>query len=428
MNAREIERVLAAADPLGREEREALGRLDFEAMETDLLAAVEDEPAGAPYEPRPPRRRPPRLALAGAAVAVAAAIALAIILVGTGSQRSSRAYGAELIRFAESTPLLLLEAPGWRVQNLDEYKRREGTEGQMEFITGKPLPRVSMTVHGNIEEGQHVEGLQPAVERQRLVNLGWRDLREESLAYAIHWLGRRVHPHGRHLVRLPVAGTTAVVDTRAEVFVNQGGPGDREMVAIWSEGGYLLRMQAAVPNLAAMRERLDWITKVDSQTWLEAMPAKIVKAADFEGTVKEMLKGVAVPKTFDLSLIPNEGLTTSRDQVRGTVVNTVACLWFRQWGAASRTGDAAARTEAERAMADSRQWPILRREAAEPRAATPFIWELADEMRRGYWDFRGHHRNLLSHAESLGCARLGLPVKPEKQRRRRERRVPPPPD
>jgi hypothetical protein len=109
------------------------------------------------------------------------------------------------------------------------------------------------------------------------------------------------------------------------------------------------------------------------------------------------------------------------------VMGTVGCLWMRQWGEAVRTGDAAAQAEAERAMAGSRHWPVLRQAAREPRAAVPMIWQLADEMPQGYWDFRGHHRDLLAHAEDLGCARLGLPVKPEKMRRQREHGVPPPP-
>jgi hypothetical protein len=49
-------------------------------------------------------------------------------------------------------------------------------------------------------------------------------------------------------------------------------------------------------------------------------------------------------------------------------------------------------------------------------------------MPQGYWDFRGHHRDLLAHAEGMGCARLGLPLLPEKMQRQRERGVPPPPD
>jgi hypothetical protein len=428
MNAREIKAALTAADPLRREQHAELERLDFEAMEADLLADAAEEPTAAPPTSRPTRRHLPRLALAGGVLAIAATIAVAIVFAGGGTERASRAYGAELVRFAESTPLLLLDGPGWRVQEVNERKTREGTEGQMEFVTGKPVPGARLWVSGNDEEGQHVKGLQPAATRQRLVRLEWRELSQESLATAIHWGRRRIHPHGRHFVRLPVAGTTAFVDTRAEIFVNQGGPGDREMVALWGEDGYLLVMQAAVPSLAAMRERLDWVTKVDSQTWLEAMPDHVVKAADLEGTTRAMLRGVPLPKTFALSRIPNEGLTTSRNQVAGKVAATVACLWFRQWGEAVRTGDAAARVEAERAMATSRRWPFLDPATGGAPGIASSIWRLAEEMPQGYWDFRGHHRDLLAHAEGMGCARLGLPLLPEKMQRQRERGVPPPPD
>jgi hypothetical protein len=428
MNAREFERALAAADRLGRHGREQVGRLDFEAMEADLLADVEDEPdAAAPFGSRRPRRRPPRLALAGAAIAIAVAIAVVTVLAGGGSEPSSRAYGAELVRFAESTPLLLLEGPDWRVQHVDQEKSREGPEGSMEFITGKPIPYGSTRSTGNIEAGQRVYGLQPPAVRHRKVNLRWRSLRQEDLATAIADRRAYLHGHGKHFVRLPVLGTTAFVDTRAEIFLNQGGPGDREMIALWSEGGDLLELQASVPDQAAFEERLDWLTRVDAQTWLEAMPAAVVKAADFTDTVREMVTDIPVPKTFAISRVPDEGLTTNREGVGSKVAGTVSCLWLRQWGEARRTGDEAARAEAERAMATSRHWKILT-DVESTNGYSPLVWEIANAMKRGYWDFHGHHRALLAHAEGLGCARLGLPLVPEKMERQRERGVPSPPN
>jgi hypothetical protein len=429
MNARELERVLMAADPLGRGGREEVERLDFEAMEAELLLDVEREP-GPALEPRsaPRPRRLSRLALAAGVAAVAAAIAVAIVFAGGGSSRLGRAYGAEVIRFAESTPLLLLEGPDWRVQNVTEEKTRGGTAGQMEFVTGKPVPYATLFSRGNAKEGQRVEGLQPASVRQRLVRLEWRDEGAETLAESIANLRGGLHPHGRHFVRLPVDGTSAFVDTRAEIFENQGGPGDREMVALWSDGGNVLRLVAAVPNLAAMEERLGWVTSVDSQAWLEAMPPKVIKAAEFDRTIQGMLRGVPVPKTFAPSRIPDEGLTTTRTQVANAVGSTVACLWFRQWGEAVRTGDAPAQAEAERAMATSRRWPLLNPAHGEVPGLASSIWQVAAEMPQGYWDFRGHHRDLLAHAEGMGCARLGLPLLPEKMKRQREQGVPPPPD
>jgi hypothetical protein len=422
MRTRELKRMLVAADPV---DRMRLEEIELGAMEADLLADLgSDQPVAlpGPAEPvAPPRRRPTRrLALALGTVALGVVVALVVVLAGGGSGRSSRAYGAELIRFAESTPLLLLEEPGWRVGNASESKAREGTIGNMEFLTGKPVSLEHIRPKGVSKSGgMIVSGLPPAAARQRLVLLNWSPV------------GVGIAPselHGPGYTRLPVLGTTAVVDTRAERYANEGGPGDREMVATWVEDGVVIQLQAAVPDLAGMEERLGWLTKVDSQTWLEAMPAKVVKAADFEGTVREMLRGIPTPKTFAVSRIPHEGLTTSRERVTSSVTSTVACLWLRQWGAALRDGDEAGRQEAEQALAGSKTWPIFRQEGADVPYTAREIEEVAAAMPRGYWLYRGHPQNLLKHAESLGCARIGLPLLPEKMKRQREDGVPPPPD
>jgi hypothetical protein len=192
------------------------------------------------------------------------------------------------------------------------------------------------------------------------------------------------------------------------------------MIAAWTEDGAVIEVEAAVPNLAAFEERLEWVTKVDSQTWLEAMPAKVVKAADFEGSVKEILEGIPLPQTFAISRVPNSGLTTSRDDVAGKVTTTVACLWLRQWGEAKRDGDEAAAAEAEKAMASSKSWPVFREAKDGPLYPAREIAEVAAAMPLGYWPYHGHQRNLLAHAESIGCARAGLPLLPEKQKRQRE--------
>jgi DNA-directed RNA polymerase specialized sigma24 family protein len=220
--------------------------------------------------------------------------------------------------------------------------------------------------------------------------------------------------------------TTAAVDTRAELYVNQGGPGNRQMVAFWPEDGYVLELRAAVPDQAAFEERLGWLTKMDSQTWLDAMPAKVVKAADHEAAVREMLKGIPVPSTFKPSRVPDEGLTTTRYQVGAKVTSTVSCLWLLQWAEARRTGDREAELEAEQAMATSKHWRILR-EMAKEGGYPESIWQVAAEMPSGVWEHTGHQHPLLPRAEGLGCARLGLPLLPRKQKLQHERGAPPPP-
>jgi hypothetical protein len=418
MKTRELNAALAAANPV---DSGSLDGLDFEAMEAELLADIAASGGPAPeLRPGKRQRRPRRrFAIALGGLAAAAAAAVFLLLGGGASESPSKAYGAELIRFAESTPLLLLEGPGWRVQNANEERRREGTEGTMEFVTGRPIPYESVLITGHAK-AERESGMFPAAVRQRRVELRWS---HGSLAEAVSTQRGSLHPHGQRWVELPVLGTTAQVDTRAEFYVNQGGPGNRQMVAFWSEAGDLLELRAAVPDQAAFEERLGWLTKVDSETWLDAMPAKVVKAADHDAAVREMLTGIPVPSTFKPSRVPDTGLTTDRYQVGAKVTGTVSCLWFRQWGEARRTGDMAAAAEAEKAMATSKQWAILR-EMAKDGAYPEVVWELAAAMPSGVWKWAGHRRRLLPHAEGLGCARLGLPLLPRKQKLQNERGLP----
>jgi len=229
-----------------------------------------------------------------------------------------------------------------------------------------------------------VSGMAPKADRQRKVELSWH---KGELEFSRPSFVPVIQP-----VKAPVLDTTALINTRAERLyklteagrtrIDLGGPGDRQMVAIWKEEGRLLEMRAWVSNLADFEERLGWLTQVDSETWLDAMPAKVVKAADHDATVREMLKEIPLPATFKPSRIPDEGLTTNRDQVAGAVTGTVACLWFRQWGQARRTGDRASELQAERAMATSRRWPILR-ELSNGGGSPPLIWQLAAGMPSG---------------------------------------------
>jgi hypothetical protein len=382
-------------------------------------AQLDREIAGRRSFGRSPRRS--RRVLLAAALATGLAAAAVVLLASGGAGSPTRAYGAEVVRFAESTPLLLLEGPGWRVQDVYEaphgpYEPRGSRgEGSMEFVTGKPIPYESVVVSAS----GTARGMAPPSVRQRKVELSWRNGRLEFAGGAV-----------QHPIKAPVLATTALVDTRAEGGyvvtgagkkpIKEGGPGDHRMAAIWREDGHVLELRAWVPDLAAFEERLGWLTKVDSQIWLDAMPAKVVKAADHDAAVREMLQGIRVPATFKPSLVPDEGLTTDRYQVGAAVTGTVACLWFRQWGQAQRRGDRAAAAEAERAMAGAKHWPILE-EMAKEGAYPETVWELAAEMPKGYREYAGHRWRLLPQAESLGCARRGIPVLPWKQRRQHER-------
>jgi hypothetical protein len=357
------------------------------------------------------------------AASIFPALALfAALFTCVGVARPGDARAADAGSPTGASPLLLLQGPGWRVQNAEENRSREGITGSLEFVTGKPIPYETIKVSGPSKHPRE-SGMFPPAVRQRRVELSWRPA---SLKQTEEWIEDQPHPHGHQVLQLPVLGTTAYVDTRDEFYSNQGGPGNLQMTALWAEGADVFELRAAVPSLAAFEERLGWLTKVDPQTWLEAMPAKVVAPGDYDSTVREVLKGIPTPKSFSASRVPNEELVTDRYQVGARTAGTVACLWFRQWGQAVRTGDEAAQNEAVKAMATSTNWPILH-EMTKEGAYSQALWEDARWMPKGYFEWDGHKRDLLAHAEGLGCANFGLPLLPKKMKIQRERGGPPAP-
>jgi hypothetical protein len=383
------------------------------------------------FSPRRHLRHRFRLVL-GSATALAIAALVVVLLAAGGASSTAPAYGAELVRFAESTPLLLLQGPGWRVAYVNEDRRGPGMppEGRMEFVTGS---QATLAAHLTRAQAKH-HALPPAVlkNRQSRVELTWKDSRRSKLvwhdgklgfsAYDPYYKKRVTFYEPGHAFKASIAGlgATAYIDPHAENPRLQRTPGNRSMVALWTEGSNLLELRADVPDLAAFEERLGWLAKVDSQTWLDAMPASVVKAADHKLVVREMLKGIPVPDSFKPSRVPDAGLTTDRYQLGAALAGTVSCLWLRQWGEGRRTGDEATVSEAVRAMATAKRWPVLRQMAKEG-GYSEVVWEIAEAMPKGYFAWAGHKRRLLAQGEGLGCARLGVPLLTWKQRRQRER-------
>jgi hypothetical protein len=389
MKMRELESTIAAADPV---DRRALARLDFAAMEANLFVDLVGEPRpvldpAAAARRAPHARRRMTLALAG----IAAAVVLVLVLAPGDGGSPTPAHGAELVRFAEASPLLLLEEPGWRVS--DVIEERSG-DGQMEFITGPKLPYEHITVKLTKSGEEVVEGMRPPAVRQRHAELHWR-----NGALKPYLEGMATSADSRTI--LPVLGTTA------QVFRYQDGhPGDYEYEALWKEGDRVLEFRAPVPDLIAFEAHLAALGRVDSDAWLSALPPQVIKAANHGATVREMLKGIPVPAGFDPSRVPDEGLTTDSYQLGAAVTGRVACEWLRQWGRARAAGDSAKADEATAAMATSKHWPILREMEAEG-AYPQVLQEVAAAMPSGEW----FGRPLLPEADSaLGCTGNGVPL------------------
>ena len=335
----DVDALLASANPLGEARAAALPlagaendlclALLAEAPESD--PAVGDVPSVAPRSARSRWRLVPRL---GLAVLVVFACLMGVLSLGrSGDEGGGTVWAAELVRLAEASPLVLLDAPGWQVVYADE---ESADVGELHFSLGAPPPAPA-----SIDGTKHVD-VSP-----KQAALNWRP---GPLA---EWTRDRA-------ASAKVRTTAPVLGTTARVYQYDGGrPGHQDVTALWRYDGRVLEFRAGVADLAAFKVLLAALKQVDVDTWLLAMPDSVVKTKDRSAVIAAMLRGVTLPPGFDPSTIKGEKLTKDRYQLGAAVAGTVACTWLKRWSDGRASGDEAKVREAIAAMRTAKDWPIL---------------------------------------------------------------------
>jgi hypothetical protein len=412
MNRRETREALAAANPVPVDK--AAG-VPIAATEDALIDSILHEHREVTGGSGRSGHYVPRLAIG---VGASLALALAAVFVfsnGDGGPKAGpqSAYAAPLVHLAESTPLVLIGEPGWHVEGLQPYS---SDEGEMQFYQGDSPPPDEMPNPEHLEGGVPL----PASIRQRKAELNWYgpievSAQEQSAGVpdldTVEKVFRfRVEDRANSA---EVRTTAPVLGTTAHVFQYEGGsPGDRDITSLWIENGRVLEFRSSVPDMATFERRLASLKRVDTTTWLDAMPASVVKSADQPKAIREILSGIDLPPGFTAADVPDEGLTTDHYQLGALTVSSVACIWFARWATGRLEGNEAQIKEAVDAMAGAKSWPILREMSSE--GAYPQVVEsLAAAMPSGHvW----HQRPLKADVESaLLCGRrFGTPV-PESQ-------------
>jgi hypothetical protein len=279
-------------------------------------AAIAEEPVryGRPHSwiaARPLRRTGPLLIAVGAACATVAAI---VAINGTDSRKGSHTvWAAELVRFAEASPRLLLDTEGWIVTRADELSHEEG----------------EMTFSNGADEA----------------DLHWRP----SDTHQTYVEDRRADAHASWPITID--GVDGVL-----VQYKEGS----SFTALWRHDGRSLEFRAdtlgtkeAFENLAAS------LHEVDVDTWLSAMPESVIRPDSRAATVEEMLEDIPVPDSVDVSKLKRGDVVSDEYQLGALVTGAVTCGWIDQWIVANRSGDTAARDEAVAALASTRDWDVL---------------------------------------------------------------------
>ena len=301
------------------------------------------EPAGA----APRRRRPRRRLLAAFAVAALAAFAV-IALTGDEPGDSGSAWAAPLVRLAESSPLLLIDDPAYRVMRADETDR---VEGEMTFVRGaEPVSK---------RAGDYF---------RRRADLHWR---RGSAAIL-----QRDRAHDAPLVvRRTVLGRPAQISQYPEY------KGLKDFTAIWPEDGRVLEFRTVAADLEAFERLLGSLKRVSVDAWLSAMPASVVKSANRPAVVREMLADMPLPPGFSATKLERGAILSDRYQLGAQVSGAVACAWFHRWAAARKRGDEATVDESIAAMRTATDWKILDEMKAEG-AWTEVLLGYVDAMPR----------------------------------------------
>lgn len=340
-------------------------------LERRLLAVS----ASLAQEPVAHRRRrgarPQRLAMS-------LGVALAAVLVGLSASgvfagRAETAWGAELVSFANASPLVLLDQAGWQIDYANEDSAQDG---ELHYTTD-PVPS-SPTTEDITTNAQ----------------LSW-------------YAGTLSSRSDDRASSADLATTAPVLGTVAQVYQYAGGtPGHQDITALWNYQGRVLEFRAGAADVAAFESLLASLRAVDTNTWLSALPASVVKTTDRAAVIASMLQGVTLPPGFDASTITGSDLTSDRYQLGAWVTGTVACAWFKRWSDARSAGDTAGVQQAIAAMATAKDWPILQQMSAS--GAYPQVLEgYAAAMASGQWFGRPLEGDVNS---GLGCPARGIPL------------------
>lgn len=378
MRSYDIDAALAAANPLSAQAAQALSLRDAEA---ELRRSIVSTPVRA-HENRErrggrravlisavrPGRRRVGLVLGATAVVVAV---LALLPSGQRSVGPQPAFAAALVRFANHTPRVLLQLPGWRVTFVEQGP---GGYGEMHWVRG------AASGVDTIDRG---------------ASLTW----EPASAGTRRWVesGHEEAPTGLGVV--------------ARRYVNEGGSqGVIDLSAFFIYRGRELHFRARVSSMSMYRRELSALTAVDTNTWLRAMPPSVIKSADSSAQVHQMLRGIPLPPGFDSSRIRGAKLVQSRYYLGTEVTGTVACMWIGDWFRARRAGDQAMVRRAVAAMATSPHWPVFRWMDKQG-AWGPVLISYAKAMKHDrIVEGSAHPLYPADVNDGLGCSQLGVRI------------------
>jgi hypothetical protein len=323
------------------------------------------------------------------------------------------AFAASLVRFANTTPRLLLQLPGWRVNFVTQYGRGAA---EMHFID-----RPHNETRGATSE-------EKALDRYP-VQLNWAPVTGKfEQAFRAHdgntGGGETGLPEEPLLADLPGGiGLPSSGMKSANIPTGLGVPikwlyyegHSKHQIGVNAYTFYdhlLIRISLSAPNMAGVRAILAGLRQVNVNTWLRAMPASVIKDVESGAAIKQLLEGIPLPPGLDASKIPGVHDTQTKYYLGTDLAGAVACTWFADWDRARAAGDHAAEQRAVTAMSTARSWPLFRWMSRQGQWPSLVIYPLADAMAHDNWHGQQPAEYVSSYLD-LDCPQLGVKLAPD---------------
>ncbi len=137
-------------------------------------------------------------------------------------------------------------------------------------------------------------------------------------------------------------------------------------------GDFTLEIRGSGMREPAFRELLGQLVAIDPADLDGYLPESFVTDAERADVIAEMIAPIPLPDGFDPAIESHE---VDRYQLGADVTSAVVCAWIGQFA----DGDAAARAEAQDALATARDWPVLQ-EMNAGGGWSDVVWDYADTV------------------------------------------------
>ncbi|GAB3243800.1 hypothetical protein [Kineosporia babensis] len=295
-----------------------------------------------------------RLAWVGVAAAVVAAVVVPTVVFGGGGAvvpvtPATQAPTPTPQLPHTKNPYVLLDAPGWEIDHVNESAEDNGEISFQQPETGQSL-QVSWTTMDAYESR-------------------YEDRLDVSDPEPITLFGANADrfDYGK--------GEFEVLAPQSDIFLEVRGS---------STGGR--------KNFAGLLEQL---RQVPAEEWFAAMPDSVITPDENPSYTEEILAGVPLPEGLPASAFVS-GFTNSRYHVEFGVIQRATCAWLENYEQAWETDDEPAMAAADQALAGSPNWEAVRREdGPDPIGAEQYVKAVSQR------------KSVDGYRSNLGCDDLG---------------------